>query len=75
MGKVFGILLVVLGIWIGMEVYLKGTDQALGGALGFLEGSGAEVGDRRTTPQRAGDAARRAHRVADERRNRLLGEE
>ncbi|MDH3211166.1 MAG: hypothetical protein OEM05_01665 [Myxococcales bacterium] len=76
MGKIFGILLVVIGIWVGMEVYLKGTDQALGGALAFLEdGDGTEVHDRRTTPQRAGDAARRAHDAAEARRNRLLGED
>jgi hypothetical protein len=75
MGKVFGILLVVLGIWIGMELYLKGTAGALGGALTLMEGSDVQDVDHRTTPQRAGDAARRALRVGEERRNRQLGDD
>ncbi len=75
MGKIFGILLTVVGIWIGLEVYLKGTEGALGGHLAFLGGSDdLENVDRRTVPQRAGDAARRAHQVAEKRRSRLLGD-
>ncbi len=31
MGKVLGILAIVLGIWIGAEVYTKGMDRAFGG--------------------------------------------
>ena len=31
MQKVFGILVIVLGVWVGMEVYTKGTHAAFGG--------------------------------------------
>ena len=76
MGKIIGLLMTVVGVWIGVEVYLNGTQNAFGGALAFLEESdegGAR--DTRTVPQRAGDKARRAHQQADDRRNRLLGED
>ena len=33
MAKVFGVLLIVLGVWAGMEIYTKGMDKAFGGAL------------------------------------------
>ncbi len=75
MGKIFGILLMVVGIWVGLEIYQKGAQEALGGHLAFLGGSNdLENVDRRTTPQRAGDAALKAHQFAEERRGRLLGE-
>ena len=31
MQKLFGIVVIVLGAWLGMEVYTKGTHEALGG--------------------------------------------
>jgi hypothetical protein len=74
MGKIFGILLLVVGIWVGLEVYTEGTQNAFGGALAFLGESSDEVQDRRTAPQRAGDSVRSAQHEAEERRNRLLGE-
>jgi hypothetical protein len=33
MAKIFGVLLIVLGVWLGMEIYTKGMDGAFGGAL------------------------------------------
>jgi len=33
MGKVFGILLVVVAIWVGMTVFTEGTERAFGGLL------------------------------------------
>ena len=33
MAKIFGVLLIVLGVWLGMEIYTKGMDHAFGGAL------------------------------------------
>ena len=63
----------VVSLWVGMEIYQKGIQGALGGA--FPGGSDdLENVDRRTTPQRAGDAARRAHQLAEERRSHLLGD-
>jgi len=76
MGKIIGLLMTVVGVWVGVEIYLNGTQNAFGGALAFLEdGDGGELRDPRTVPQRAGDKARRAHQQADDRRNRLLGED
>ena len=75
MGKIIGLLMTVVGVWIGVEIYLNGTQNAFGGALAFLDDAdGGEVRDSRTVPQRAGDKARRAHQLADERRSRLLGD-
>jgi hypothetical protein len=31
--KIFGVLLIVLGVWVGMEIYNKGMDGAFGGAF------------------------------------------
>jgi len=36
MAKIFGVLLIVLGVWVGMEIYTKGMDEAFGGALARL---------------------------------------
>ena len=76
MGKIFGILLVVVGIWLGLEVYLNGMEGAFGGALASFGESADEqaVRDTRSVPRRAGDAVQRAHGDAEERLNRMLGE-
>ncbi len=33
MGKVFGILLIVFALWIGLSIFTEGTDRAFGGLL------------------------------------------
>ena len=73
MGKIVGLLLSLVGIWVGLEVYQKGTEHAFGGLLA-AEGSASEPQERRSIPQRAGSAVQGAHDAADERRSRLLGE-
>ncbi len=73
MGRIFGILTLLISLWIGMQVYLKGTQHALGGAFASFGSDGArDPNDRRTTPQRAGDAVQDAQRVASEKLSRLL---
>lgn len=38
MAKIFGILLIVLGVWLGIEIYTQGMDHAFGGVLaGFAQ--------------------------------------
>lgn len=37
MGKIFGILLIVVGLWVGITIFTEGTDAAFGGL--FAEGS------------------------------------
>ncbi|MEE8557518.1 MAG: hypothetical protein V3T14_06495 [Myxococcota bacterium] len=36
MGRIFGILAIVVGVWIGAEVMNKGVDQAFGGVFARL---------------------------------------
>ena len=76
MGKFIGLLLTVVCIWAGLEVYNEGLHGAFGGALASLEGGDQAGGptDTRTAPQRAGAAVENAHTAADARRNKLLGE-
>ncbi|MEE9281729.1 MAG: hypothetical protein V3V67_16275 [Myxococcota bacterium] len=61
MGRLFGILAIVLGVWIGLEVYTKGTDQAFGGIFAGLMDpvSDSEPSpDGRSPVQRIGDQVR-----------------
>jgi len=76
MAKIFGMLLVVVGIWLGLEVYQNGIQGAFGGALASLGGSADEqaVRDPRSVPQRAGDSVEHAHAEAEARLNRMLDE-
>ena len=65
--------MMVVSLWIGMEIYRNGMEGALGGRLAFRgDSDGPEHVEQRTVPQRAGDAARRAQQVAEDRRSRLL---
>jgi len=74
--KIFGMLLVVVGIWLGLEVYQNGIQGAFGGALAGLGGSADEqaVANPRSVPQRAGEAVERAHAEAEARLERMLDE-
>ncbi len=74
MGKAFGILLIAVMIWIGLELYLKGPDGAFGGAFSsYLGADAAEEGEQSlSTPQRAGAAVERAHRQNEARYERML---
>jgi hypothetical protein len=71
MGRIFGIAGTLLALWASAELYLKGVDGAFGGVL--VSGEDEAV-DRRTLPRRAGDAAERAMRQNEERRQHLLGD-
>jgi hypothetical protein len=43
MGKIFGIVFIVAGLWIGMTIYTEGTDRAFGGI--FASSSSSSPGD------------------------------
>ena len=47
MAKVFGILLIVLGVWVGLEIYTKGTHGAFGG---IFAGAFEPVSDYQAAP-------------------------
>ena len=72
MGRIFGILFIGLGIWVGLEIYLEGTQNAFGGAFASRRVESETPRSVRTTPQRAGDAVRNS--LADEaaKRERLM---
>lgn len=72
MGRIFGILMIGLGIWIGLEIYLEGTQNAFGGA--FASHASEAPRDQRTTPQRAGDAVRGSLALEHERNERAMPE-
>ena len=76
MGRIFGILLMVIGLWVGAEVYTEGVDGAFGGRLAFLVEGEGESGpaDTRTTGVRVHDAVSSARAEADARREKLLAE-
>ena len=74
MGRIFGLLLGVLGIWAASEVYLHGTGGAFGGAFARIAGESATEQDGRSLGLRAGDAVGHARDEADVRRERLLAE-
>ncbi len=74
MGRIFGLLLGVLGIWAASEVYLRGTAGAFGGALARFSGEEAAEHDGRSLGLRAGENVGNAHAEADARRERLLSD-
>lgn len=77
MGKVIAGMIVVLGIWVGVEVMTNGPARAFDGAFaGFMsEGENAEAEvQTRSTARRSGDAVERARDEASARRERMLAE-
>ncbi len=56
MAKIFGVLLIVLGVWIGMEIYTKGMHDAFGGVFARF----AEPLDRDRAAAAHGSLAERA---------------
>jgi hypothetical protein len=73
MQKAFGILVILLGVWVGLEVYQNGTAGAFDGALvrfGLVDApAGGELVD--TTPgERAGARLREAYDAGWERGER-----
>jgi hypothetical protein len=71
MGKLIGLLLIVAGIWVGLEIYQNGVGGAFGGVFGRESEMAAPAP---TAPQRAGAAVEHAHGEADARREKLLTE-
>jgi hypothetical protein len=66
MGRIFGILFLVLAVWTGVEVYTEGTSAAFGGLftrLGFV----AEEQQAPPVTQRAASAWQDAYHAAEER--------
>lgn len=66
MQKVFGILFIVLVVWIGLEVFTKGMDGAFGGILASHSRTQASV-QSQGLPSRARDRVTSALRTHEER--------
>lgn len=73
MAKVFGILLIVLGIWVGLEVMTEGSAGAFGG---WFAKTGLVDQERAPAPapaaQRAANAVGRAYSAGENRVDRQL---
>ncbi len=69
MGRIFGILLIVIGIWVGLEIYTYGVDGAFGGRLSAFSGgtNSAQSSRRESVVQRAGNSVQRSMDTAAER--------
>ena len=67
MGRVFGILFVVLAVWSGVEVYTEGTAGAFGGLFPRLGLVAEEQEAAPPVTERAASAWREAYQAAEER--------
>ena len=70
MGKLFGIVLLVLGIWLAVEVYTEGVNGAFGGV--FASGSADQAPVTQSTSSRAADTVRSAYEESVNRVDRQL---
>jgi hypothetical protein len=70
MQKIFGILFIVLAIWVGLEVYTEGTARAFDGLfvrLGVAEEPAADEGPYKNAGERAADRLRGAYQAGMDR--------
>jgi len=68
MAKIFGILLIVVGVWIGLEIYTNGMDEAFGGVFASF-GEPRKPGEPKgSIPQRVGTKVQSEVNDAMERR-------
>ena len=76
MGKAFGIVLIVVGLWVGLEIYTEGTQRAFGGLftrLG-LEQPAAEPESARAPLDALRESVSQDRDLAMERRRRAMGD-
>ena len=74
MGKIVTGLIVVAGLWVGVEFFTYGPSRAFDGAFaGFFKEGTAEP-DTRSTAQRASGKVEQSQAAATARRERLLSE-
>ena len=66
MGKIFGILLIVIGIWVGLTIYNEGTDAAFGGIFASAR-SGPGDTSGQPLPRRVEDRVGRAYEAQERR--------
>jgi hypothetical protein len=75
MGKVMTALLVIAGLWVGVEFFTEGPSRAFDGAFaGFFGGAESADVETHSTAQRAGASVSRSQAAAEARRERMLSE-
>jgi hypothetical protein len=67
MQKIFGVLLILLGVWVAIEVYTNGTDRAFGGLFAGHSRGQASVSESGPLTSRARDRVSGAYRTHEER--------
>ena len=73
MGKAFGILMLVAGLWAAAEITTKGVEGAFGGMFASADAPAQAGTSPASIPKRSGAAVDDAHHEAAERRARMLG--
>jgi hypothetical protein len=78
--KPLGILLILIGIWVGLTVYQEGVDEAFGGAFAFFGSTPAgsleaDEEGRRPVTRRAAHAFQRAYDRSETRVDEALDED
>ena len=74
MGKAIGLLFAVIAIWVALEIYTQGPDNAFGGRFASLIGGGESGAPRGSTAERVGAAVGRAREQERERYDQLMPE-
>ena len=67
MGKIFGILLIVVGIWVGITIYTEGADAAFGGLLGGARTTATADASGAPLPNRVRDTVGKAYQAQEAR--------
>jgi hypothetical protein len=73
MQKAFGILCIVVGIWVGLEVYQNGMSGAFDGLFvrfGMAEAQAPDAGPYQTPGERAGERLKSAYQAGMDRGDR-----
>lgn len=66
MAKIFGILVIVIGIWVGLTIFNEGTEAAFGGLFASsVRGEMDTTG--RPLPRRVEDSVSKAYRESERR--------
>jgi hypothetical protein len=71
MAKAFAILLIVLGVWLGLEIFTNGTEGAFGGVFA----SGSPSASKEPTAQRIRNKVQRSMKAQSARTERGIGDE
>jgi hypothetical protein len=77
MGKLFGIVVIVLAMWVGLEIYTQGVRGAFGGLLAGLDSSDeqTETADGGAPLENLRNKVNRDNDEGWARRERMMGDD